>query len=93
MVRTFGLVYMQINDIHQLIFGAGAAHGPHGTTASDCPLPGLPTTDSTPIYQEEEECMCSVTIHQPLGPGHEYAECIKFHTPTVTPAGFFPHLL
>lgn len=39
--EDLGLVHMQIHDIHQLTLESGAAHGPYGTAASDCPLPGL----------------------------------------------------
>ena len=34
--------------------------------------------------------LCNPSISH-WGQATEYAECIKFHTPTVTPAGFFSH--
>lgn len=90
MVRTLASFICKLMTSTQLILVLVLPMGPHGTTASDCPLPGLSNHRFHTYLPGGGRGMCSA-IHPS---GHwgqvEYAECIKFHTPTVTPAGFFP---
>ena len=49
-----------------------------------------PQAAHLPTRRRRRYVLCNLSISH-WGQATEYAECIKLHTPTVTPAGFFSH--
>ena len=49
-----------------------------------------PQAAHLPTRRRKRYVLCNLSISH-WGQATEYAECIKLHTPTVTPAGFFSH--
>ena len=92
--KDLGLVHMQINDIHQLTLVLVLPMGPMAPQPLTAHYQGFPTTDSTPVYQEEEEACALQSIHQPLGAGYGICRVHQVpHPHSHTSWLFFPHLL